>query len=732
MSEASQTEVHYSVDADQIATICFDLPGRSMNVLTKTSMLEFHAHIEQALKDDNVKGILITSGKKDFMGGVDLAMLGSLCDPFSRTPKEERAKEGYELILGFHKLLRAYETGGKPVACAITGTCMGGGFEIALACHYRVAAKKEKAQIGLPECKVGLMPGFGGTQRLPRLVGVMAASEALLQGKSYTPEKAKAAGFIHDAVDEKKLIEHAKKWLKNADPKKDALQSWDQKGYKIPGGGPYTSSGYQLFVGGNAMTLDKTKGLYLAQEHILSAVYEGLQVPFEDAMRIEVRHFTYLMTNPQSFNMIRTLFLSKQALEKGARRPSQEDVPVNKLKKIGVIGAGMMGSGIAFVAAKAGIKTYLIDKDQSAAERGKETIQSMVTKLVQKRRMSEKDAALMMARILPKTDYTVLKGSDLVIEAVFEDMKVKADILKNIEEAAGSKCIIASNTSTLPITELGEHITYKKNFIGIHFFSPVDKMPLVEIIKGKKTGDRAVARALDFVKKIRKTPIVVNDARFFYANRCIIPYIEEAHRMVTEGISPALIENAAEMLGLPLGPLQLNDEVSLDLSASIQKATAAALGDKYEPSPAADLITKMLQKKRHGKKSGAGFYDYDGREKSLWTGLEKLYPITEEQPSLEEVQTRLMTIQTIEAIRALEQKIITDIRDADVGAIFGWGYPPYTGGPMSYVDMVGSTLFLRQCEKLAKTYGKRFAPPKLLREMGRGGERFYVRFAPEL
>lgn len=724
----SQTEVQYEIDEDGIAVITFDLPERSMNVLTKTSMLEFKTHIEAAISDEKVIGLVITSGKKDFMGGVDLSLLGALSNPYSRTPKEERAQEGYDLIIAFHELLRAYETSGKPVACAITGTCMGGGFEIALACHYRVAADK-KAQIGLPECKVGLMPGFGGTQRLPRMVGIMGASEALLQGKSFTPAKAKSAGFIHDVVPEKKLLETAKKWVKNADPKKDSVQPWDVKGYKIPGGGPYTPNGFQMLAAGNAMTMDKTKGNYLAQEHIMSAVYEGLQVPFEHAMRIEVRHFVFLMTNPQSFNMIRTLFLSKQALEKGARRP--EDVPVNKLKKIGVIGAGMMGAGIAFVSAKSGIKVHLIDTSLENAEKGKSHISDLVGKLQKRGKVTEKEATAILDRVITGTDFSVLKGSDMVIEAVFEDLKVKEDTLKKIEEAAGSKCIIATNTSTLPISELAKFVTYKKNFIGIHFFSPVDKMPLVEIITGRKTGDRATARALDFVRKIKKTPIVVNDARFFYANRCIIPYIEEAHRMVTEGVSPALIENAAQMLGLPLGPLQLNDEVSIDLSDRIQKATKAALGDKYIESPAENLIESMLKQDRHGKKSGAGFYDYDGRNKTLWSGLSDLYPLAEEQPSLEEIQKRLMAIQTLEAIRAVEQKIITDIRDADVGAIFGWGYPPHTGGPLSHVDTVGTTAFLKECEQLSRTYGKRFAPPKLLREMGRSGDRFYIRFSPE-
>lgn len=724
-----QETVTYVIDDDHIATISFDLPDRSMNVLTHESMTLFKEHIHNAVADEKIVGIIITSGKKDFMGGVDLSLLGALADPYSRTPKQERAQQGYDLIIAFHELLRFYETCGKPVVCAIPGTCMGGGFEIALACHYRIAADKDKVQIGLPECKVGLMPGFGGTQRLTRMVGIMASSEALLQGKSFTPQKAKAMGFIDDVVPEKKLLSTAKKWILNAD-KSDCIQPWDKKDYKVPGGNVYTPKGFQMMAAGNAMTLDKTKGNYLAQEHILSAVYEGLQVPFEAAMRIEVRHFVYLMTNPQSFHMIRTLFLSKQALEKGARRP--EDIPVNKLKKIGVIGAGMMGSEIAYIALNAGIKVVLIDQSDSQTEKGKAHIETLLSKQVKRKKLTEKQAAQIMDKLILSTDYGTLKGADLVIEAVFEDLGVKQKVLQKIEESVGSKCIIATNTSTIPISLLAESVTYKKNFIGIHFFSPAHKMPLVEIIKGKKTGARALARALDFTKKIKKTPIVVNDARFFYANRCIIPYIEEAHRMVTEGISPILIENAAIQLGLPLGPLQLNDEVSLELSALIQSETQKSMGDAYEKSPAEELITAMLQQDRKGKKNNKGFYDYDGKEKILWKGLSDLYPISEHQGDFEEIKNRLMTIQTLEAVHALEQKVITDIRDADVGAIFGWGYPPYTGGPFSYIDSIGTLVFLRNCEALKKKYGKRFTPPKILREMGRGGERFYVRFDPKI
>lgn len=722
-------QVHYTVDDNNIAVISFDVPNKSMNVLTEQGISEFETHIHTAINNKTVIGIIITSGKKDFLGGVDLGMLGHLCDPYSRTLKEVRAEKGFTLIMRVHKLLRQLETCGKPVACAITGTCMGGGFEIALACHYRVACDKENAQLGLPESKVGLLPGFGGTQRLPRLIGIQASAEALLQGKSYNPQKLKDMGVLHAVVPEKKLLDTAKKWILSA-KLEDAKQPWDKKGYKIPEGGVYTPNGYQMMAAGIAMTKDSTKGNYKAQQHILSCVYEGLQVPFEQAMNIEVRHFVHLMTDGQAFNMIRSLFLNKQALEKGARRP--KEVPLTTFKKIAVIGAGMMGAGIAYVAAKAGIKVLLIDTELEKAEKGKSYAIKICDDLTKKKKLDENSKNKLLANIIPETNLELLKGIDLVIEAVFEDTKIKAEIFAKIEKIVGNKCIIASNTSTLPINELAETLTFKRNFIGIHFFSPVDKMPLVEIIMGNKTGERALAKALDFVKMIKKTPIVVNDNRFFYANRCIIPYIQEAHLMITEGVNPALIENAATMLGFPLGPLQLNDEVSLILSDRIQKMTKQALGKHDTPSPAEDLIKVMLKLGRTGKQAGKGFYDYNGKEKTLFQQISDYFPRATTQPSLEAVQKRLLNVQLIEAIKSVEEKVITDIRDADVGAIFGWGFCPWSGGPLSMIDTIGTGDFLRECEKMAKQFGTRFKPPKLLREMGKGGERFYVRFNPEL
>ncbi len=724
------SDILYTVEADGVAVISFDAAGKSMNVLTKENMLDFGIAVRSALQDEKVKGVVITSGKKDFMGGVDLSMLGDLCSPYSKKPKEQRAREGFDLIMSFHKLLREYETSGKIFVCAIPGTCMGGGFEIALACHYRIVADKEKAQIGLPESKVGLMPGFGGTQRLPRFVGIQASSEALLQGKSYAPRKAQALGFVNEVVQEDELLERAKQKVREADLKKDAVQPWDMPNYKIPGGAPYDRAAYPLFAAGIAMTKAATKGNYRAQEAILQAVYEGLLLPFDCAMVVEVRYFTSLMVGGQAYRMINTLFLNKQSVDKGARRP--KEIEPSPVKKMTVAGAGMMGAEIAFISAQAGAGVILIDMTQERAEAGKEKIEDFCDEAIKKHKMTSEQKADILKRVTPSADFSLIKDSDLIIEAVFEDVKVKAEIFKKIEAHAKRNAVIATNTSTIPVNTLAENMKMKGNFIGVHFFSPVRKMPLVEIIKGKKTGDRAVAKAFDFVKALKKTPILVNDARFFYANRCIIPYIDEACRMVTEGVAPALIENAALSLGFPVGPLQLTDEISLDLAKKINDTTASALGADYVPGPGAELVEKMLKAGRSGKKAGKGFYDYPEKgEKTLSPDLTKMFPPKKEQPDPEAVRERLLVIQTLEAVKALEEKVITDIRDADVGAIFGWGYPAYTGGPLMYIDDVTAKSFFKTCETLTKRHGDRFKPSKLLRELGATGERIYNRFAFE-
>ncbi|MFK7941491.1 MAG: 3-hydroxyacyl-CoA dehydrogenase NAD-binding domain-containing protein, partial [Paracoccaceae bacterium] len=620
--------------------------------------------------------------------------------------------------------------GGKVFCWAAPGTALGIGLEIGLACHQRIAADNPKAKIGLPEILVGIFPGAGGTTRLIRMLGLMGSAEPLLQGKTYAPKKAKAMMLIDKVVPSEDLLAEASAWVSGA-TEKDAVKPWDEKGYKMPGGAPYTPKGFEMFMGGITMTHGKTQGVYPAAKAMLSAAYEGALVPFDTAIKIEARWFTNVLMNPSSEAMIRSLFINKQALEKGAVRPA--GVGDMTVKKVGVLGAGMMGAGITYVSANAGIEVVLLDRDLDAAEKGKSYSTDILDKGISRKRVTEEKKAEVLARIATTTDYADLADCDLIVEAVFEDPGIKKTVTEATEAVIPADAIFASNTSTLPITELAKASSRPDRFIGIHFFSPVDKMLLVEIIKGEATGDEAVAKALDFVRQIKKTPIVVNDARFFYANRCIIPYINEGLMMVTEGVKPALIENAAKQMGMPLGPLQLTDETSLDLGLKIAKATEVAMGDAYPRSGADDLLDEMVTKRgRMGRKSSGGMYAYrqDGKRDGLWVGLAEIWPHAEEQPSLEDVQHRLMMAQTLEAVRALEEGVLMDIREGDVGAILGWGFAPWSGGPLSWLDIMGAAKAKEICDDLTERFGPRFATPKLLAEMALKDERFYTRFAP--
>ena len=732
------TDIFTLTTDGEVAVITWDLPGASMNVLNEQGIRELDACVDRVLADDAIKGAVITSGKSDFAGGMDLNVIAGVKAQAAATGGNPAAAV-FENIMGLHGVLRKIETagadpktrkGGKPFCWATPGTAAGIGLEIGLACHHRIAAANDRARIGLPEIMVGIFPGAGGTTRLIRMLGLMGSAEPLLQGKMYVPKRAKAMMLIDKVVPAEDLLAEAKAWVQGAS-EMDAVKPWDQKGYKIPGGAPYTPQGFEMFLGGVVMAHGRTQGAYPAAKAMLSAVYEGALVDFDTALRIEARWFTNILMNPSSEAMIRSLFLNKQALEKGAVRPA--GVPDLSVKKVGVLGAGMMGAGIAYVSANAGIEVVLLDRDLDAAEKGKSYSTDLLDKGIKRRRVTEDKKAEVLGRIATTTDYADLAGCDLIVEAVFEDPGIKKTVTEAAEAVIAQDAIFASNTSTLPITDLARASSRPDRFIGIHFFSPVDKMMLVEIIKGGATGDEAVAKALDFVRQIKKTPIVVNDARFFYANRCIIPYVNEGLRMVTEGVKPALIENAARQLGMPLGPLQLTDETSLDLGWKIAKATKAALGNAYPASGADELLEEMVEKRgRLGRKSGAGMYAYgeDGKRQGLWGGLGEIWPPAEEQPSLEEVQNRLMMAQVLEAVRALEEGVLMDIREGDVGAILGWGFAPWSGGPLSWLDIISTATARAICDDLASRHGERFSPPVLLVEMADNGERFYTRFAP--
>ncbi len=728
------TDFTLSKDADGVAFITWDVPGKSMNVLSREAFTLVGELIDQALADDEIKGIVITSGKEgSFAGGMDLSTLATI----RQEAGDEPAQALFDFVMSGHNILRRLELagmdpkskkGGKPVACAINGTCAGIGTEIALACHHRVMTSNPKAKIGLPEILLGIFPGGGGTMRFSRMVGAMAAAPVLLEGKMMDPKKAKGAQLIDAVADDP--VAAAKEWVLNAKDA-DLVKPWDAKGYKMPGGAPYHPAGFMTFVGANAMVNGKTQGAFPAAKALLSSIYEGALVDFDTALKIEARWFTNVLMNPSSSAMIRSLFLNKEALEKGAVRP--KDVPDQRVKKIGVLGAGMMGAGIALVSAQAGMEVVLIDRDQEAADKGKAYSESYMDKGIKRGKATAEKKEALLARITATPDLEHLKGCDLIIEAVFEDPGVKAEMTKKVEAIIPEDCIFASNTSTLPITDLARASVRPEQFIGIHFFSPVEKMFLVEIIKGKETGDRAVAKALDYVRQIRKTPIVVNDARFFYANRCIIPYINEGLRMITEGVSPVLIDNAARQLGFPVGPIQLNDETSIDLGAKIARATKAAMGNAYPENPGDDLIFWMEEQGRLGRKANAGFFDYDdkGKRVEYWKGLQDKYPHAANQPDLIEVQERLMFAQVLEAVRALEEGVLEDIREGDVGAILGWGFAPWSGGPLSWLDIIGTPYAAERCDQLTEAYGERFACPPLLREMAEKGQSFYGRFNPE-
>ena len=720
------------IDPDQIATIIWDCPQKPFNILNFEAIKLLDTLIDKILIDENIIGAVITSAKPDFAAGMDLKVLADLKKLNGDNPAEG-------LFTGFmqmHSIMRKIERagmdpktnrGGKPIVTVLPGTALGIGLEIPLCTHRIFAANNDKAKIGLPEIKVGIFPGAGGTTRLVRKLGIFGASEFLLEGKTVDPMRAKSAGLI-DEVSATPMAD-AKAWIIAASDS-DILKPWDQKGYKLPGGAPYTPSGFMTFVGASAMVNGKTMGAYPATKALMSAVYEGSLVPFDTALRIEARWFTNIVMNPSSSAMIRSLFISKGALEKGAVRP--KNVPDQSVRIIGILGAGMMGAGIALVAAQAGIEVVLVDQDQNAANKGKEYSEKYLTDGIKRGKISEKIKEETLNRILATDDYTKLADADLVIEAVFEDTKVKSDVTKAAVEVIHKDCIFASNTSTLPISELAKASKHPENYIGIHFFSPVEKMLLVEIIKGEKTESRAVAKALDFVRQIKKTPIVVNDARFFYANRCIIPYLNEGLRMITEGIPPSIIESAAKQLGFPLGPIQLVDETSIELGAKIARATKAAMGALYPNEQIDEILFWMEQEGRLGRKARAGFFNYSekGKREGFWKGLEEKYPLSTTIPAFEDVQHRLMFIQALEAVRALEEGVLMDIREGDVGAILGWGFAPWSGGPLSWLDILGTPYAAERCKALCETYGQRFECPPLLADMGKNNEAFYERFSP--
>jgi len=729
---SNYTNFTVETDADGIALVTWDMPEKSMNVFTEEVMAELERIVDQVAGDAAIKGAVITSGKDSFSGGADLTMLKRMLTLFA----EEEAKDhdkAVKLLFDnagrMSQLFRKLETSGKPWVSAINGTCMGGAFEMSLACHGRVAANSDKVKMALPEVKVGIFPGAGGTQRVPRLADPQSALQMLTSGQNLSPQKAKGMGLIHEIAEPANLIETAKAMIKNG---LKPVQPWDEKGFKLPGGPVYSAAGANLWPPAIAILRRETYGNYPAASAILKCVYEGLLVPFDTGLRIEQRYFTEIMQTTEAAMMIRSLFVSLQELNKGARRP--EGVAPTKFKKIGVLGAGFMGAGIAYVTAKAGIPVVLLDRDMESAAKGKAHSENLISDQVKKGRAKAEDKDRLLSLITPTADYADLDGCDLVVEAVFEDSEVKKGATEKAEAVLKPAAVFASNTSTIPISSLAQNSKRPKNFIGIHFFSPVDKMLLVEIILGKKTGDKALAVAIDYVRAIKKTPIVVNDTRGFYVNRCVLRYMSEAFKMLIEGVPAPMIENAARAAGMPVGPLALTDETAVDLAQKIMKQTIRDLGEKAVDPEQMKLINTMVDDHgRFGRKNGKGFYDYPAKpaKKKLWPGLKDLYKQRNpDKIDFEELKARFLVVIALEAARVMEEGIVTDPREADVGSILAFGFAPYTGGTLSYIDGIGAAKFVKLAKSLQKKYGAEFKAPKLLINMAEKGETFYQRFDP--
>jgi 3-hydroxyacyl-CoA dehydrogenase/enoyl-CoA hydratase/3-hydroxybutyryl-CoA epimerase len=723
----------FETNDDGIALITWDMPDRSLNVFTQGALEDLDAIVDRVAGDEAIKGAIIVSGKDGFSGGADITMLHGLFSHFQKRAKQDPLKAKQELLhesSGMSRVYRKLETCGTPFVVCIHGVCMGGATELALAAHGRVMADDEATRMALPEVKIGIFPGAGATQRVPRMTETQAALEMMLKGSNIAPARAKAMRLVDEVVPRDKLVETARGMLAAG---LETVKPWDKKGHKPDGAARiFSTAGQQFWSPANAIYRKETYDNYPGVRALLQCVFEGLQLDIDAGLKVESRYFAHVLQTKEAAAMLRSIFVSMQELNKGARRPA--DVPKRKISKLGVMGAGFMGAGIAYVSAQAGIEVVLIDRDQETAEKGKAHSAGLMDKAIQRKRATAEDKEALLSRIHPTADYAALQGCDLVIEAVFEDRGVKEEATKKAMAHLSDDVIFASNTSTLPITSLAANTKDPMKFIGIHFFSPVDRMMLVEVILGKETGDEALAAALDYVRAIRKTPIVVNDSRGFYANRCVMAYLLEGHLMLTEGVPAAMIENCARMAGMPVGPLSLTDEVGVDLAWKILQATKTDAGTEIliDPKQEALLQELVVKRERFGRKNSKGFYDYAGRDKALWPGLAEIVaPKSGDDFDVSELKERLLVTQALEAARTVEEGVVTDPREADVGSILGFGFAPYTGGTLSYIDFMGEAEFVALAERLEKKHGTRFAPPALLKEMAKNGETFYGRFGAE-
>ncbi len=699
--------LEYKVGEDGIAIITIDQKNNPTNLFSFEFIETYQTVAENAIKDENVKGVIVTSGQRMFMAGADLReLLGA--------DISNEKDSFFAAIMQIHQRYRAIETSGKPFVAAINGTALGGGMELCLTCHHRIAINSPKIKLGFPEVKVGLLPGGGGTAKAPYLMGIQNGITYLLQGTEARPQKALKDGLINAVVDSPEdLIPSAKKWIaENPNP----VQPWDNKKHRIPGGGLMSPNGAMTMMGAIGNTRKMTHGNYPNAQYILSCVHDGMQVNIDRALEIEGRYFLKVLQTKEAKNMIRTGFIEMQAAKKGKARPKGYDK--FEIRKIGMLGAGMMGAGIAFVSAKAGMDVVLKDVTVEGAEKGKEYSKMLMEKRMAKGRATQEQTDALLSKINTTDDPNAVADCDLIIEAVFENQELKYKVTKETEAVIREDVIYASNTSTIPITQLATASKRPENFIGLHFFSPVDKMPLVEIIVGEKSNERAIAACIDYVIAIGKIPIVVNDKRGFYTSRSFGTFPSEGLFLLEEGVPAAMIENIAKSKGMPVGPLAVLDEVSLTLSMHVYESDPTPNKPGYHTR--SYNLTKKLVKEfgREGKKARKGLYDYpEGGKKRLWPELANIFTPDVNTLDAETIGKRILHRQAVEAYRCLEEGVLRSTRDGDIGSILGWGFPMYTGGALSYIDYVGIKKFIVECDDFAERFGERFRVPASLREL---------------
>ncbi|MDV6300743.1 3-hydroxyacyl-CoA dehydrogenase NAD-binding domain-containing protein [Dietzia maris] len=723
----SENMFRWEQDGDGIVTLTMDDPDHGANTMNARFIDDFSATVDRIeAEKESIKGVVLTSAKKSFFGGGDLKSM------IKAGP--DQADELFERSMSIKGRMRALETCGVPVVAALNGAALGGGLELALACHHRVMADARGAKVGLPEVTLGLLPGGGGIVRTVRMFGLaQAVPNILMSGRSFAPDKALKAGLVDEVVEPEKLLDAAKAWIKT-DP--EASQPWDRKGWTLPGGTISDPALAGVLPSFPANMRKQTKGAPSpAPRAIMAAAVEGSQVDFATAEKIEARYFVSLVTGPIAKNMIQAFFFDMQHCSSGGARPKAADgseIPRTQFTKVGVLGAGMMGAGIAYVCAKAGIEVVLKDVEQASADKGKAYSESIEAKALERGRTTQEKSDALLARITPTTDPQALAGCDLVIEAVFESPELKKKVFQEIEDIVAPDALLGSNTSTLPITDLATGVKRPEDFIGLHFFSPVDKMQLVEIIKGDKTTPETLAKAIDLTLAIRKIPIVVNDSRGFYTSRVIGTFVNEAIGMLAEGIEPATIEQAGRIAGYPAAPLQLSDELNLNLMVKIRQATrdaAEAAGEEFVPDAVDQVILKMVEEiKRSGRAAGAGFYDYaDGKRAGLWSGLREAFSTSPDNaPPLQDLVDRMIFAEVLETQKCVDEGVIVDDADANIGSIIGIGFPAWTGGTRQYAKnysepgakvATGYKGFVARAEELAAKYGERFAPTESLKKL---------------